>query len=88
MQARRIQEPAEEKEACLEQAKARWMEETPQEKDVHLEKAHKKRDTEIQQKNLEQKDLLKMSNNGLSLALSINQLNSQLRKRGRSLNHR
>ena len=88
VQAWRMQETTEEKELHHEKAKARRMEDTPLEKEVHLEKGHTILETENRQKIVKQTDSLKMSNNGLSLALSINQLNSQVRKTVRSLNHR
>ena len=87
-----MQETPEEKEAHLknirERAKASRMQERLEEKEAHLKKAKAKRKTEIRQNLMRQKDSLKMSNNSLLLSLSINQLNSQVRKTGRSLNHR
>ena len=50
---------------------------------------YKKKKGKLQsnQKYVKPKDLLKMNNNGLSQVLSIHQLNSQVRKIGKSLNH-
>ena len=80
------------KATCLEKkretARIKRKEETPMEKEVQHRKAQKKRETIIQQKIVKQKDSLKMSNNGLSQVLFINLLNSQVKKIGKSLNHR
>ena len=74
--AKRMEETPQEKEVHLEEAKARRMEETPQEKEGCLERAKTNRKLRFNRKFVNQKDSLKMSNNFLSLPLSINQLNS------------
>ena len=85
---KRMEETPEEKEACLEKAKTKRMEETPEEKEVHLKKLRRNGKLRLEKNPVNQKDSLKINNNGLLLALCINQLSSQVRKIGRNLNHR
>ena len=83
---KRIQETPEEKELHFKRTNAKRLQETVEQKEVHLKNAQKKRETVARQKSLKQKDSLKISNNHLLLAPSMNQLSLQVMKIGGSLN--
>ena len=76
-----IQQPnlQETTEAHLETARAKRLQETTEKRKICLEKPKAKGKQRINKEFVNQKDSLEMNNNGLLLALSIQQLNLQVR---------